>query len=138
MLLIHCVKSVQIWSYFWSVFSCIRTEITPYLDTFHGVKVTTSDLNFSPNSYTITSFFKNLRNIFFSIVASKYINYLIFTLFRSSKTGMRKFQKKKKKKAVIMFILAIKKSQKEYSVLIEMFFRQIQSMLWKIPVVYCS
>ena len=22
----HCVKSVQIWSYFWSVFSCIRTE----------------------------------------------------------------------------------------------------------------
>ena len=37
-----------------------------------------------------------------------------------------------------MFILAIKKSQKEYSVLIEMFFRQIQSMLWKIPVVYCS
>ena len=24
--LLHCVKSVQIWSYFWSVFSCIRTE----------------------------------------------------------------------------------------------------------------
>ena len=22
----HCVKSVQIWSYFWSVFTCIRTE----------------------------------------------------------------------------------------------------------------
>ena len=22
----HCVKSVQIWSSFWSVFSCIRTE----------------------------------------------------------------------------------------------------------------
>ena len=21
----HCVKSVQLWSYFWSVFSCIRT-----------------------------------------------------------------------------------------------------------------
>ena len=45
----HCVKSVQIRSYFWSVFSCIRTEygspntekygpeITPYLDTFHAV-----------------------------------------------------------------------------------------------------
>ena len=46
----HCVKSVQIRSYFWSVFSCLRTEygdlrihsntgkygpeITPYLDTF--------------------------------------------------------------------------------------------------------
>ena len=39
----HCVKNVQIRSYFWSVFSCIRTEygpkITPYLDTFHAVKV---------------------------------------------------------------------------------------------------
>ena len=23
---LHCVKSVQIWSFFWSVFSCIRTE----------------------------------------------------------------------------------------------------------------
>ena len=22
----HCVKSVQIWSIFWSVFSCIQTE----------------------------------------------------------------------------------------------------------------
>ena len=53
----HCVKSVQILSYFWSVFSYIRTEcgeirylsvfspntgkygpeITPYLDTFHAV-----------------------------------------------------------------------------------------------------
>ena len=104
MLLIHCVKSVQIWSYFWSGFSCIRIEITPYLDTFHAVKVTTSDLNFSPNSYTTTSLFKNFRNIFFSIVASKYINYLIFTLFRSSKTGMRRFQqqqKKKKKKNIL-------------------------------------
>ena len=38
---VHCVKSFQIWSYFWSVFSRIRTEygpeITPYLDTFHAV-----------------------------------------------------------------------------------------------------
>ena len=116
MLLIHCVKSVQIRSYFWSVFSCIRTEITPYLDTFHAVKVATSGLNFSPNSCTITSFFKNFRNIFFSIVASKYKNCLIFTLFQSIKTGMRRFQKKKKKNAVIMFILAIKESQKECSV----------------------
>ena len=37
----HCVKSVQIRSLFWSVFSCIQTEygpgITPYLDTFHAV-----------------------------------------------------------------------------------------------------
>ena len=33
---VHCMKSVQIWSFFWSVFSCIRTEygkilrISPY------------------------------------------------------------------------------------------------------------
>ena len=48
----HCVKSVQIRSYFWSVFSSIGTgygeiinpntvkygpEITPYLDSFHAV-----------------------------------------------------------------------------------------------------
>ena len=51
----HFVKRVQIRSYFWSVFSCIRTEygdllfslntgkyrpeITPYLDTFHEAPV---------------------------------------------------------------------------------------------------
>ena len=46
----HCVKSVQILSYFGSVFSCIRSvfspntgkygpEIAPYLDTFHVVEV---------------------------------------------------------------------------------------------------
>ena len=46
----HCVKNVQIQSFFWSVFPCIRPEygdlrskskyglqITPYLDTFHTV-----------------------------------------------------------------------------------------------------
>ena len=40
----HCVKSVQIRSYFWSVCSCIRIEYEPetipYLDTFHAVRVT--------------------------------------------------------------------------------------------------
>ena len=56
----HCVKSVQIRSYFWSLFFCIRTkygeirpyfpvfglntgkygpEITPYLDTFHAANI---------------------------------------------------------------------------------------------------
>ena len=38
----HCVKIVQIRTYFWSVFSYIQTEygseITPYFDTFHAVK----------------------------------------------------------------------------------------------------
>ena len=58
---LHCVKSVQVRRYFWSIFSCIqsvffriRTEygeilsrntgkygpkITPYLDTFHAMLV---------------------------------------------------------------------------------------------------
>ena len=31
---VHCVKSVQIRSYFWSVFSCIRIEYGPYLSVF--------------------------------------------------------------------------------------------------------
>ena len=42
----HCVKSVQIRNFFWSVFSCIQSEtgkygpeIIPYLDTFHAVVV---------------------------------------------------------------------------------------------------
>ena len=39
----HCVKSVQIRSCFWSVFSPnagkYGPEITPYLDTFHAVSV---------------------------------------------------------------------------------------------------
>ena len=38
----HCVKSVQLRTYFRSVFSCIRRtengpEMTPYLDTFQAV-----------------------------------------------------------------------------------------------------
>ena len=36
----HWVKSVQIWSFFWSVFSVFSVfepEKTPYLDTFHTV-----------------------------------------------------------------------------------------------------
>ena len=41
----HCMKSVQIRSYFWSLFSSIRTEygpeISPYLDTFHAMLITT-------------------------------------------------------------------------------------------------
>ena len=35
----HCVKSVQIRSFFWSVFSCIRPEYGDYLDTFHAVNI---------------------------------------------------------------------------------------------------
>ena len=43
----HCVESVQIRSFFWSVFSRIQSECgkiqirkTLYLDTFHAVKLT--------------------------------------------------------------------------------------------------
>ena len=39
----HCVKSVQMWSYFGSVFSCVQSEYFPvftsYLGTFHTVCV---------------------------------------------------------------------------------------------------
>ena len=37
----HCVKNVQIWGFFWSVFSYILTaygDLRSYLDTFHVVK----------------------------------------------------------------------------------------------------
>ena len=41
--LLHCVKSVQILSFFWSRFFRIQTEYgpeeTPYLDTFHAVSI---------------------------------------------------------------------------------------------------
>ena len=63
---LHCVKSVQIRSYFWSVFSCIRIEygdllryygpeITPYLDTFHAVLV-------------LLNFFGKLRVLFYHFI----------------------------------------------------------------------
>ena len=55
----HCVKSVQIRSYFWSIFSSIPTEcvfspnrrkcgpeITTYLDTFHAVSTTSKSARF--------------------------------------------------------------------------------------------
>ena len=61
---LHYVKSVQIWSLFWSVFSCIRTEYgyfpvfspnrgkygpekTPHMDTFHAIFVTAFLVKFS-------------------------------------------------------------------------------------------
>ena len=72
----HQVKSVQIWSYFWSVFSGIRTEhgdllisifspntgkygpeITSYLDTFHSLSHYEIVFNVpfeSPKYFTLT------------------------------------------------------------------------------------
>ena len=43
----HCVKSVQIRSFFWSLFSLflkIRNKKTPYLATFHVVSNTTNEM----------------------------------------------------------------------------------------------
>ena len=39
----HCVKSVQIWSYFWSVFSCIRTEYGEIRSSFETRKLVLRD-----------------------------------------------------------------------------------------------
>ena len=39
----HCVKSVQIWSYFWSVFSCIRTEYGEIRSSFEIRKLVLRD-----------------------------------------------------------------------------------------------
>ena len=42
----HCVKTVQIRSFLWSIFSCVQSEYrkiwtrkTPYLDTSHAVGI---------------------------------------------------------------------------------------------------
>ena len=39
----HCVKSFQIRRFFWSVFSCIQSEKTPYWNTFHAVNKNDKD-----------------------------------------------------------------------------------------------
>ena len=82
-LLLHCVKSVQIRSFFWSVFSCIRIEygpeITPYLDTFHAVwfalqislnhwivvKMVHPCVNYSVFDFSDVSAFRELVNPFY-------------------------------------------------------------------------
>ena len=64
----HCVKSVQIRSFFWSVFSRIRTRKTPHLVTFHTV-------TFSLNSFKYQRHFGNLVN--------KYIIWQLFTLLQA-------------------------------------------------------
>ena len=61
---IHCVKIVQIRSFFWSVFSYIRTvygdlrsksEKVPYFDTFHAVLVFASRKVVSGEASCVTS-----------------------------------------------------------------------------------
>ena len=64
LLCIHCVKSVQIRSYFWFIFSPntgkYGTETTPYLDTFYAMNLGTPFIpvvfeNFSQMIWNITS-----------------------------------------------------------------------------------
>ena len=77
----NCVKSIQIQSYFWSVFSCIRTEhgdftpeisvfradtgkygpeITPYLDTFHAVQNSLKKKSFRSRCELVCTLFQML------------------------------------------------------------------------------
>ena len=61
--IMDCVKSVLMQSFFWSVFSCIRTEYgpekTPYLDTFDAAVANPE------NSITIfKNGHKNFQNIY--------------------------------------------------------------------------
>ena len=81
----HCVKSVQIRRFFWSVISCIRTEYrkkwtrkTPYLDTFHAVtsiqilaKVNFCEMRLAIKKYiTFSLEFCNLfRDIYILVIA---------------------------------------------------------------------
>ena len=46
----HCVKSAQIRSFFWSECGKIQTRKTPYLDTFHAVMGKLYGLQAKPNS----------------------------------------------------------------------------------------
>ena len=78
--ILHCVKSVQIRSYFWSVFSCFRTEygdllrkspntgkygpeITPYLDTCHAVLVSGITVSKAIACTRVTEEYRNIRKI---------------------------------------------------------------------------
>ena len=56
----YCLKSVQIRGCFWFIFFCIRSEITPYLDTFHAVF---QNLNASKITVSII-FFKKMWSDF--------------------------------------------------------------------------
>ena len=55
----HCVKSVQILSYFWSVFSCIRTE---YGDLLCKIQIRKNSV-FERSDILVTILHKRLSNI---------------------------------------------------------------------------
>ena len=81
----HCVTSVQIRSFFWSVLSRIRTEYgeilrtvfspnaekygpekTPYLDTFHAVNELVQMFNIQIQTLKKHIFFKREQNKFYN------------------------------------------------------------------------
>ena len=74
----HCVKSVQIRSYFWSVFSLntgkYGPEITPYLDTFHAV---TEEYNPNTRHETLIVF----DDMIADMLNSKKLNPIVTELF---------------------------------------------------------
>ena len=69
----HRVKSLQIRIFFWSVFSCIRTECgeentgiygpekTPYLDIFHAVNANIIQAYFKLKTLHNLKYIKSLR-----------------------------------------------------------------------------
>ena len=71
----HCVKSVQIRSFFWSVFYRIQTaygpEKTPYLDTFHTV-------HYFLKSPTLVINNRGLFKLTFILIFSREIKKLLF------------------------------------------------------------
>ena len=67
---LHCVKSVQIWSYFWSVFSCIRTE---YRVQYHSV--------FSPNTGKYGPEITPFWTLFMKISYLKFRNFIFNLIF---------------------------------------------------------
>ena len=85
----HCVKSVEIRSYFWSVLSCIQSgiyepEITPYLDPFHSVEIASNILRIMANfinPYYATDLvwypLKTSENLWFSDVFRGYQKRLV-------------------------------------------------------------
>ena len=79
---LHCVKSVRIRSFFWSVFPLFGlntgkygAEKTPYLDTFHAVLI---NKHFQPHHKFSKIFSRNNMKVSFSCIPNmKSINHII-------------------------------------------------------------
>ena len=84
----HCMKSVQIRSFFWSVFFRTRTEYgpekTPYLDTFHAVYPI----------FILSENFRKQKGLSFC----SFQDIFVLVLIHKQKLQSREQKKKKKKK----------------------------------------